>query len=407
MKILVSAYACEPGKGSEPEVGWQWARQIARFHDTWVITRSNNRPLIEEGLKSDPNPNLHFVFADLPSWARFWKKGNRGVHLYHQLWQYNILPLAHKLNREHRFDICHHITFGAVWYPSFLYRLPAKFIWGPFGGGEDAYEACLETLSTKGRMTERIRKCISWYFFQFDPIVRRNFDKASLLLARTEMTAHKIPSKYVSKTEVFLETGFTKIPQYNQNKPCVRQNLFTASRLIPLKNIEIAIVAMRMVIKKAPLARLHIFGDGSLSECLKEMARKLGLNNNICFHGYTEHAALLEIVKEMDLLIHPAVRDGGTHAVMEAMALGIPVICLDNAGPGYMVDSSSGIKITGRNKNDIVQKIADAAIELLTNDDRYNELRMGAVNRVRDHFLWDRIGDRMKVLYQKICAKKF
>ena len=39
LRVLLSGYACEPDKGSEPADGWMWARQIARFHDVWVITR--------------------------------------------------------------------------------------------------------------------------------------------------------------------------------------------------------------------------------------------------------------------------------------------------------------------------------------------------------------------------------
>ena len=50
LKVLISAYACEPNKGSEPEVGWQWALQMARYHDVTVLTRSNNRAGIEKEL---------------------------------------------------------------------------------------------------------------------------------------------------------------------------------------------------------------------------------------------------------------------------------------------------------------------------------------------------------------------
>ena len=66
MKVLVSAYACEPGKGSEPGVGWQWVRQIARFHDTWVITRANNREKIEADLLQRPGSvdRHRFTFDD-------------------------------------------------------------------------------------------------------------------------------------------------------------------------------------------------------------------------------------------------------------------------------------------------------------------------------------------------------
>src|SRR2546423_7247549 len=60
LKVLISAYTCEPGKGSEPEVGWQWAMHLAASHDVTVLTRSNNRPAIENALAglppSDPRP---------------------------------------------------------------------------------------------------------------------------------------------------------------------------------------------------------------------------------------------------------------------------------------------------------------------------------------------------------------
>ena len=38
LRVLISAYACEPDKGSEPEVGWKWALHLARFHDVCVLT---------------------------------------------------------------------------------------------------------------------------------------------------------------------------------------------------------------------------------------------------------------------------------------------------------------------------------------------------------------------------------
>ena len=87
MKVLLSAYACEPDKGSEPAVGWNWVRQVSRFHEVWVITRANNRKPIEKALAKNPLPNAHFIYFDLPHWARFWKRGQRGAHLYYYLWQ--------------------------------------------------------------------------------------------------------------------------------------------------------------------------------------------------------------------------------------------------------------------------------------------------------------------------------
>jgi len=69
--VLISAYTCEPHKGSEPWVGWNWSRQIAKFAEAWVIIRANNGDVIEEELKKNPVPNMHFVYVDLPKRMRF------------------------------------------------------------------------------------------------------------------------------------------------------------------------------------------------------------------------------------------------------------------------------------------------------------------------------------------------
>ena len=47
MKVLLSAYACEPGQGSERGIGWGWAQQTAGFHDVWVVTSGEQQPAIE------------------------------------------------------------------------------------------------------------------------------------------------------------------------------------------------------------------------------------------------------------------------------------------------------------------------------------------------------------------------
>ena len=68
LKVLMSAYACEPGRGSEPEVGWQWAFQMARFHEVTVVTRANNRAVIDRALADYPGAKPEFIYYDLPAW---------------------------------------------------------------------------------------------------------------------------------------------------------------------------------------------------------------------------------------------------------------------------------------------------------------------------------------------------
>src|SRR5581483_11891914 len=89
LKVLLSAYACEPGKGSEPEVGWQWALQMARYHDVTVLTRANNRESIEKEIATlrQTQPVPEFVYHDEGAfWLRI-KKRFKTVRFYYHLWQ--------------------------------------------------------------------------------------------------------------------------------------------------------------------------------------------------------------------------------------------------------------------------------------------------------------------------------
>ena len=78
-RILLGAYACEPGKGSEPGVGWNWAREISRHgYDVHVVTRANNRAAIELELQAAPVAGLHFHYFDLgPFWLRLKRRFTR------------------------------------------------------------------------------------------------------------------------------------------------------------------------------------------------------------------------------------------------------------------------------------------------------------------------------------------
>jgi hypothetical protein len=85
LKVLISAYACEPGKGSEPGVGWNVVEQMARHHTVWVITRADRRQSIEAVTKDTPLPNVEWIYYDLPLWE--WRKFPKALRLHYYLWQ--------------------------------------------------------------------------------------------------------------------------------------------------------------------------------------------------------------------------------------------------------------------------------------------------------------------------------
>ena len=99
MKVLLSAYACEPNKGSEPGIGWHWVLEVTRLgHDVWVLTRANNRETIERA--SPGLPNLHIVYHDPPAWVARLKKKGPFLQLYYAWWQWSAYRRARQLHQH-------------------------------------------------------------------------------------------------------------------------------------------------------------------------------------------------------------------------------------------------------------------------------------------------------------------
>ena len=137
MRVLISAYACEPGKGSEPGVGFVSALGAASEHEVWVLTRQNNVESIEGAIASHPlRSRMHVVGFDLsPTVLRLKKMLRRaGTQLYYELWQRRASDMALALDRLHDFDVLHHATFANNWTRIGVASVPKPIVVGPVGG---------------------------------------------------------------------------------------------------------------------------------------------------------------------------------------------------------------------------------------------------------------------------------
>ena len=125
-KILVSAYACEPYKGSEQAVGWNIVLELAKTNDVHVITRANNKIPIEKFLHDSNNLHLTFHYYDAPNLFLSIKNKEKGVYLYYIIWQIGIIMLAYKIVKRYGINYSYHLTFGSIWLPTFLFLLNGR-----------------------------------------------------------------------------------------------------------------------------------------------------------------------------------------------------------------------------------------------------------------------------------------
>jgi len=363
MKILLSAYACEPGKGSEPGVGWHWAIELAKLgHQVDVLTRANNRELIDAALARDPIPGLCFHYYDLPRWIIWLKRGRRNYHLYYSLWQRGAFRAARRLVQKTQYDLVHHLTFGIFRQPSLMGRLGLPFVLGPLGGGESIPPALRASFPRRRRLTEFVREAIN-HLAGLNPSVRSMYRQAALIFCRTEGTQSFIPLSSRQKTHLHRDIGIDMLRLVDHPRaPEQPAGFLYAGSLSYLKGIHLALQALALVLRNRPNATLTIAGDGADEQWLKSMASDLGISGAVRWLGRLPQQQLWEHYARHSAFVFPSMRDSGGTVVFEAISQALPVICLDTGGPGAVLPPSCGFKVPVKNRTQaqVVAGLADA-----------------------------------------------
>lgn len=403
MRVLLSAYACEPGKGSEPAVGWMWVQQIARFHEVWVITRANNRESVVNALAKEPLPNVHWVYFDLPHWARFWKRKQRGVHIYYYLWQLAIYFVARKLHREIDFDVIHHVTLGQYWVPSFLALLPVPFVWGPVGGGESAPRPFWWGFSRSGKFYELVRD-LARTSASISPIARAVASRCQIAIATTEQTASRLKKLGAKRVRVHPQFGMNRCEVQSFGNFPVRRSapfrLISMGRLVHWKGFHLSLRAFAEFQASYPESEYWIVSRGPEGDRLKATAKELGVEKNVVFWGgFKTLQEVYAKLAQCDVLVHPALHEAFGNVCLEAMAAGRPVICLDLGGPALQVTEQTGIKVPAIAPKQVVRDLATALSRLA--GDPALRIRLGQAGRRRaeQDFNWDDKGEWINRLY--------
>lgn len=408
LKVLVSAYACNPSGSlrlhpGEDLTGWRLVGQINRFHDCWVITHAYNRPGVEEALKTDPAARtIRFHFHELPVWLKWLYRIEFGQRIYYFLWQFSAWRLARRLNKDVHFDLAHHATFGNDWIASFIGAyLPVPFVWGPVGGGQRTPRPLLGEYTLYGRFAEAVRNAAQWIGRRMR-VRRLCLKRAKAFLVCNRETMRRIPDRYKDKVFYFPVNGFSAedLPEAG----LVRRNdssfkVVTAGRLHRLKGFALAVKAFALFAGKHPEAEMTIIGKGSEEKALNALIAQSGLKDRCRIVDWLPRKEVLAEMRSSDVFLFPSFRDGGGAVVVEAMASGLPVVVLDSGGPGAHVRDTWGMKVSPAEPETVVREMASALEKLHGDPGLRRGMGEAGRARVQDFYLWDRLGERMVDVY--------
>ena len=122
-------------------------------------------------------------------------------------------------------------------------------------------------------------------------------------------------------------------------------NIVVLGQLYRPKGVHLAIEALARVVERVPRTKLYIVGDHVLEEYssykgeLDALIAQRRLQDHVVFTGWRSDA--LDIVSVMDILVHPSLSEGFGRAVLEAMALGKPVVASAVGGLRELIDDSA------------------------------------------------------------------
>lgn len=333
MKVLLSAYACAPGSGSEPEVGLQALLAAAGKHDVWVLTRENNAPPLRDFLQAHPlRDRIHVETLDVGGLPRRWKhEGVLGLHWYYDNWQRAALERARALDRRIGFDVVHHVTFAAYWARASVAQLGIPAVIGPMGGGVETPLALMGEMGARGVLDDVARRVLR-RCSALRPSVGAGYRAVDVMLAQNDETAARLGAARL--TRIFPHATAVTIDAlellFSRDVPRT-DDVVVVGRLIPWKAPLLAVRAFREVTH--PTAMLRFFGQGPERERVERAVRRWGLDDRVVFEGAVSRAETLARVRTAGVMLHPALHDESPLAVAEALSLGTPVVALDHGGP--------------------------------------------------------------------------
>lgn len=407
MKILISAYSCETGRGSEGEIGWRIVNELAERHEVRVITRANLRSVHMASFTETPKPaGLQFEYFDLPWIFRFYKKGKRFFLLYYYLWQIGVALRARQMLHEEPADVLHHLIGGMDWMPAGLAVCPGLFVWGPVGS-EDTHPVILHHLPLKSRLKDHSRRLVRWVMRTLDPFTRITAARADVVLSHTPDTQ---PRRYADRLLPFTQTGIADLPSLARPKSELargdRLRLVYAGELKDWKGARMALDAALTAFGSGVLADLTVIGDGPLRAEMEAAARAHPNGAHVTFLGKVPMERLVQVLHDSDLMVYPTFHHGLATIVLQAMLTGLPVVCIEGDATCRAVGQDAGISVPLSEAEAPSAGLARAIAALAQDEPRRQALAAAARRIALERFAYDELTRRIESVYYDALSSR-
>jgi len=266
-------------------------------------------------------------------------------------------------------------------------------------------------LFSRGKICEKCRRSrFFWCFLK--KCVKKSYGKSLVcsLEAALHRTAYRRVDRFISPSLFLLRkaremgfppectyiANFTALPPFAPPPRSAEAPIVFFGRLVEEKGVSLLITAMSGL----PAACL-IIGDGPENDVLQAQAQR-SPDARIRFLGHQPFPALEAIIKQASLVVVPSIwYENNPFAVMEAFALGVPVVAARIGGiPELVIDGETGLLFRAGDSDDLRAKMA----ALLQSPELGQKLAAQAYRHLQLHFSPDVHGDKLLRLYRDVLA---
>jgi glycosyltransferase involved in cell wall biosynthesis len=398
LRVLLLAPDCNPEGISIPFVAYSHAAALAKLHDVTVVIgspaessmrRTNapfrsvevvRMPLIERifdwGFRTFLKSNYDtqwltaymYPFSLAFEW-RAWRQLRRRIFAGEFDLVLRLLPMSPTLPSPFAF---------------FLRNGPIPFVIGPLNGGLRSAPGFSQPDKKKGWAWSARR------LYRHVPFARSTYRRAAAIIIasyhmRAEFDAYRDKLFFVPENGIApgLCSDDARQPQAG-----AKLELIFVGGLVPRKACYVALRAAAPLMQKE-LAHFTVIGDGPERNRLEELVRSLGIEKAVSFCGWLSHADVLARLRTADVVVLPAIREGGGGVVFEALASGTVPVILDYGGPGDIVHPEVGYKVPPTNETDVISQMQEILADLADNRELLYRLRRQGMSYARECLTWD------------------
>ena len=406
LKILINAYACSPGMGSEPGMAWNWVSNLAKFCELYIITEGEFREKIEEVAPTlEQGKNMHFYYNPVSEEIRkmCWNQGDWRFYKYYRDWQWKTYLMAKEICSSEHIDVLHQLNMIGFREPGYLWKLSKEngvpFVWGPVDAKDKFPVAYLDGANIKTKLFMRLKNFLTGIQLRYSGRVLKAAHQASVVFSASSNSQRSFKKYMRIDSPLLNETGC-----YVQEHPVTDKSkketfdVLWVGKMDFRKQLALALQTMASIGNNK--FRLHIVGGGD-SAFYQQMAEGLDIADQCVWHGAVSHDEVQKLMQASDVFFFTSVAEGTPHVVLEAIGNNLPVVCFDTCGQGDAVNDKVGRKV---NLSNPAQSAADFA--KLLNDMEHDRTLLKQLSenckQRQTELSWEEKAKTMVEWYEKI-----